>query len=125
MKRFLPTESSIQSSYILWLNLQYPKIADVTAAFANGGLRDGRYGHRLRCEGLKKGFPDIGMFVARGEYHGMFIEFKSAKGIISKEQFEVMSNLETQGYLCRICRSLDEAINETIKYLEQQEPYKC
>jgi len=118
-KRLLPSESAIQSTYITWLNLQYPAVADVTASFANGGKRDSRYGNRLKRESLKKGFPDIGIFVAKGDKHGMFIEFKSDRGIVRKEQKQAMSVLSAQGYRCAVCRSLEEAIDVTSSYLRE------
>lgn len=116
-KTLMPSESAIQSSYIVWLNLQYPTVADVTAAFVNGGQRDVRYGKRLNREGLKKGFPDVGVFVANSDYHGLFIEFKSSKGVVRKEQKHVMSVLSAQGYRCAVCRSLEEAMDVTVSYL--------
>lgn len=119
LKSLSPTESAIQSTYITWLNLQYPAVADVTASFANGGKRDSRYGRRLKREGLKKGFPDIGIFVAKGKSHGMFIEFKSEKGVVRKEQKAAMSVLEAQGYRCSVCRSLEEAMDATSSYLRE------
>ena len=119
LKTLSVSESAIQCTYIKWLNLQYPAVADVTASFANGGKRDVRYGQRLKREGLKKGFPDIGIFVANGKSHGMFIEFKSKKGVIKKEQKATMTVLEAQGYTCAVCRSLEEAIDATSSYLRE------
>jgi len=104
-RRVSPSESDIQSSFIIWVNLQYPLIADVTASFANGGARHPRYGNRLRREGLKRGFPDVGIFTARGKYHGMFIEFKSAKGKLSPYQRQAITDLRLQGYKCVVCKS--------------------
>lgn len=112
-----PSESAIQSSYIAWLNLQYPEIAGVTASFANGGCRDPRYGARLKREGLKKGFPDVGVFYPSNPYHGLFIEFKSANGVLSSEQLTMAGKLTKQMYKCVICRSLEEAISTTKNYL--------
>ena len=118
-KRISPSESEIQSSFIVWLNLQYSEVADVTASFANGGVRDGRYGNKLKREGLKKGFPDIGIFFPANGMHGMFIEFKSDKGYLRKEQVGIMLKLKSQGYACVVCRNLEEAINETVTYLSR------
>lgn len=117
-KSIHPTESAIQASYLLWLNLQYPEVADVTAAFVNGGARDPRYGARLKREGLKKGFPDIGVFYPCGPYHGMFIEFKSLNGAIRKEQSQIIEKLREMGYYVIVCRSFEEAIQYTNLYLE-------
>src|SRR6185503_7847972 len=104
------SESAIQSAYIEWVKLQYPRIAEVTASIPNGGKREVKYGYRLKREGLKKGFPDVGVFVSRGRYHGLFIEFKSQKGIVRKEQSMIMESLSREGYLCEACKSLEEAI---------------
>jgi hypothetical protein len=119
-QRILASESAIQSSFVEWLNLQHPKVAEVTAAIPNGGKREARYGNRLKREGLKKGFPDIGIFAPRGSYHGLFIEFKSRKGVIRKEQIEVMESLTKEGYLCEVCKSLEEAIKITNNYISLQ-----
>ena len=116
-QRKFPTESEIQSSFIEWINLQHPKVAEVTAAIPNGGKREARYGGRLKREGLKKGFPDVGIFSPRGNHHGLFIEFKSRKGAVRREQAEVMGSLMKEGYLCEVCKSLEEAIMITNSYL--------
>jgi len=117
MSKFM-SESSIQGNYLIWLNFQYPDVYKVTSSFPNGGARDPIYGARLKREGMKKGFPDLVIFYPCGEYHGMFIEFKSEKGIITKEQKEVISNLKSKGYYCTVCRSIEDGINQTIKYLK-------
>jgi len=120
-KSIHPTESAIQASYLVWLNLQYPEVADVTAAFVNGGARDPRYGARLKREGLKNGFPDIGIFYPCGPYHGMFIEFKSLNGTMRIDQLSIMEKLICHMYKFVVCRSLEEAINETQNYINNSE----
>ena len=112
------SESSIQCSYLQWLNFQHPEVFEVTSSFPNGGVRDPRYGARLKREGMKKGFPDLGVFSPYGKYHGMFIEFKNEKGKVSPEQKEVISKLQAKGYLCVVCKSIDEAIHQTNEYLK-------
>jgi hypothetical protein len=112
------SESSIQCNYLIWLKLQHPEIFKVTTSFPNGGAREPRYGARLKREGMKNGFPDLGIFSPCGEYHGMFIEFKNEKGRLTPEQKDVISKLQSKGYNCVVCKSLDEAINQTSKYLK-------
>jgi hypothetical protein len=116
-KTKLPSEHAIQSSYLSWLKLQHPKVYEVTASFPNAGLRDPRYAMRLNREGMKKGFPDLGAVWPSGPYHGMFIEFKSKKGVVREEQAYHLKNLSDRGYFCLVLRSLEEAIVETNKYL--------
>ena len=116
----MTSESAIQSTYLAWLKLQYPKVYEVTSSFPNSGVREPRYGARLKREGMKKGFPDLGIFWPSEPYHGMFIEFKSAKGVVRKEQKEVLEKLSANGYLCAIAKSLDEGINKTNSYLNRK-----
>lgn len=75
------------------------------------------YAMRLKREGLKKGFPDVGIFVPRGGYHGMFIEFKGPKGKLSPEQIKMRKLLEDNDYVVKVCDTLDDAINATVSYL--------
>jgi hypothetical protein len=121
-RRLKPDESSIQSSYIVWLNLQYPHIADVTASFPNGGKRTPRYGAKLRREGLKKGIPDVGIFYPTMDYPGMFIEFKKEDGVVKDEQIAMMKRLSDVGYFCVVCRSLEDAMLATRGYLKNAYP---
>lgn len=110
-------ESTIQCNYLKWLNFQHPGVFEATSSFPNSGVREPRYGARLKREGMKKGFPDLGIFYPSGKYHGMFIEFKSEKGSLSPDQKKVLSTLDLNGYKCIVCKNFDEAINETNKYL--------
>lgn len=79
---------------------------------------------KLKRSGLKKGFPDIGIFEPRGSYHGMFIEVKLGT-YPNREQKEWQQELTKRGYYALImpgnleyhqaCVWLE---NETKKYLE-------
>lgn len=42
----------------------------------NEGKRTWRTGARLKSEGLKPGVPDLCLPVARGKYHGLYVELK-------------------------------------------------
>jgi len=52
----------------------------------NGGYRKLKTGIRLKKTGLKPGIPDIFLPVASGGFMGMFIEMKSEKGVVQKNQ---------------------------------------
>ena len=99
----------------------------------NGGGRSGpRVGAMLKAEGLRKGVPDLMLAVARGVYrpsvinghagqcinsHGLFLELKTAKGILSHEQIMMHKLLSEEGYQVVVIRSLFEGINEITTYL--------
>ena len=59
---------------------------------------------------IKKGLPDIVIPVARGGYHGLYIELKSKNGIVSPAQSEFIGKLMNEGYSSVIAWGYDEAI---------------
>jgi len=136
MKPYSPSEHQIQASYIAWLNLQYPVQSDYCFAIPNGGSRPKKTyitrfgntktfcpsGKKLKAEGVKAGLPDIIIFVPKWNedgscFHALMIEFKSAKGRLSKEQKDVCQKLKNKDYFVIVAYNLEEAIEATIGYL--------
>jgi hypothetical protein len=73
---------------------------------------------KLKAEGLKVGVPDLCWPIARGGYHGLFIEMKRREGgVPSKEQKWWIDHLAEQGYLARVCYGSQQAIETIQKYL--------
>lgn len=73
----------------------------------------------MSSEGRKKGVPDMFLPVARGGYHGLFIELK-AEGKFhntSEEQDWWLDELEKQGYLTDVCEGSKTAIYVIEEYL--------
>lgn len=92
------------------------------ASCPNGGGRSGpRVGAILKAEGLRAGFPDLGLYVPRkvfsGWDHSLFLELKRPSGIVSPEQEVFHQRLREQGYKVEVCRSLTECINTITAYL--------
>lgn len=76
----------------------------------------------LARQGLKKGFPDNFIAVARGKWHGLFIELKRAKkclSVRSKEQREWIKQLNAAGYKALFCYGAEEAKKAVIEYLKE------
>lgn len=69
-------------------------------------------------QGVKKGVPDLCLPVARGGYHGLYIEMKTEKGRLSPEQKWWLEELSGQRYRAVMCRGWREAAAELINYLE-------
>ena len=86
-------------------------------AIPNGGLRNKITASRMRREGVKPGVPDIFLPVARGKYHGMYIELKTISGRLSNLQIAWIGALTDQGYDATVCYGADQAIDQIIKYL--------
>ena len=74
---------------------------------------------KAKRAGLKRGFPDIFLPVARSKYHGLFIELKKEKGgSVSKDQKEILNLLCKQGYYACVCKGSKIAIEIIMRYLE-------
>ena len=69
----------------------------------NGGKRDRAEAARLKAEGVKAGVPDIVLPVARGRYHGLYVELKAEGGKPTENQIGWLNDLSSQGYHAVIC----------------------
>lgn len=116
--KLIKTEDDEQAA--LFQYALYQKEIEWTLLFAipNGGYRKIKTGIQLKRTGLKPGIPDIFLPVGRGIYHGLFIEMKSEKGTVRKNQKEWHDALRTQGYKVEVCRGCDQAIKEIQEYLK-------
>ena len=70
-----------------------------------------------RARGVRKGVPDLCLPVARGGYHGLYIEMKTAKGRLSTEQEWWLKELNGQQYRAVMCRGWEEAVKVLEEYL--------
>lgn len=102
-----------------WTELQSGKYPELSLLFhiPNGGKRDAREAARLKKMGVKAGVPDLFLPVARGKFHGLFIEMKSPEGTVSKFQTEWITELGKQGYDTAVCYGFEQAQEKLIQYL--------
>lgn len=84
----------------------------------NGGRRDKITGVFMKREGARAGAPDLLMAVARDGFHALFIEMKTADGVLRADQLEMLKALEAQGYLTEVCRSFEDAKVVITNYLK-------
>jgi hypothetical protein len=108
-------EHQIQSAIIDWARmtrLPYDKIY----AIPNGGKRGIRTAIALKKEGVLPGMPDLCWPIARGKYHGLYIEVKTTKGRVSDDQKLIQEFLHGEGYCVRIARSTYEGIEVIEEY---------
>lgn len=85
----------------------------------NGGKRGRAEAIRFKAEGVKAGVPDICLPVARGAWHGLYIELKRREGgRVSTEQAEWIEVLIRQGYQAAVCRGWEEAKETIMNYLK-------
>jgi hypothetical protein len=117
----VPTEHEEQCAVIAWadaMRSRYPEL-DLLYAIPNGGKRDIAVAVALKAEGVKSGIPDLCLPVARGGYHGLYVEMKKRdhSNDETPAQKAVRSRLECEGYCCVVAYGADEAIAAIEKYL--------
>ena len=70
-----------------------------------------------KAMGVKKGVPDLCLPVARGGYHGLYIEMKSETGRTSPSPDWWGEQLKKQGYCWEVCRGWQSAVKALEWYL--------
>lgn len=115
----IPHEANEQEILFRWARLvrcTYPEL-DLLYHIPNGGSRNELEAASLKRQGVKAGVPDLCLPVARGEYHGLYIEMKYGKNKTSDKQNEWISALTAQGYAVAVCYGWEEAQRLITKYL--------
>lgn len=115
------TENQEQQLLFEWAALsagRWPELA-LMYHIPNGGSRSKSEAGRFKAEGVKSGVPDICLPVARGGYHGLYIELKRVKGgRVSPAQQGWIAALRDQGYCACVCKGWDDAAHIIKAYLE-------
>lgn len=111
-------ESNIQIACVEWFRYRYPRYAGVFFSVPNGGHRDKITGAIMKREGALAGVSDLLLLVAKGGFHGLCIEMKTPKGRQQESQKRFEDHVSEQGYLYRVCRSLDEFMETVGDYLD-------
>ncbi|MDL2224661.1 VRR-NUC domain-containing protein [Eubacteriales bacterium OttesenSCG-928-M02] len=120
MVRVIPTESQEQIALFEWAAYQTARLPGIELMYhiPNGGRRDAREAARFKAEGVKAGYPDICLPVARNGYHGLYIELKRVKGgRVSEAQERCMESLQAQGYQVEVCKGCEEAVRVIEEYM--------
>ena len=116
-----PTENQEQAALFEWAAVasgRYPELR-MLHSIPNGGRRDGRTAAVLQRTGVKPGVPDLCLPVARGGFHGLYIELKRLKGgVLSINQKTWLGLLAKQGYKAVMCRGWEAARDTILNYLE-------
>lgn len=105
------SENELQISVIKYCDIRRVSVVHIP----NESKRTVSYGSLLKRMGMRKGFPDLFFPIARKGYHGLFIEMKTDKGKLGDDQLKWLKTLSKEGYLCKVCRTLESAV-ELIDY---------
>ena len=130
-------ERKLQSSFVAWFRLQYPKKRRLLRASLNGAhlapasgkalkhlpesTRRGIAWKRLQEQGALTGEADLFLSIPSGDLCGLYIEMKTKSGTQSDDQKEFEADVVAEGYGYIMPRSLDEAMQAVRRYLETGE----
>lgn len=116
-------EYTLQKDCINWLKSDFPTLKNrFTATVGGARLASGPASYaKLRASGYLPGIPDVLIFKAQQPYHGLFIELKTARGVVSETQATVHAALRSEGYCVVVVRSFDAFKKAVHAYL--QGPY--
>lgn len=118
----LPSEDQIQGAFIQWCAWnahRHPGLAMVfhvpngaQAASMKGATKKDRaiVVARLHKLGMVDGIPDVFVPIVCGQFHGLFIEFKSANGTVSEAQKKAQRKLRALGYDVHNAFSFESAV---------------
>jgi hypothetical protein len=115
----IPTEDEEQIWIFSWaeLNLgRYPELV-LMHHIPNGGKRSKTEAARFKAMGVKSGVSDVFLPVARGGYHGLYIELKARDGRPSKNQKDFLDAVKAQGYAGTVAYSGEEAARIIESYM--------
>ena len=129
-KRHIQHEAVDQETVFQWAALMRPRYPELYLLYhiPNGGSRNALEAANLKRQGVKAGVPDLCLPVARGKYHGLYIELKKEGTRLKKkdgtwasehiaEQAEMLEILEFRGYKAVFCVGFDEAKKVIDDYL--------
>ena len=113
-------EHQTQCACVRWFRYQYPNLAMLLYAIPNGGARDRVTGAKLKAEGVVAGVADLFLSIPNLQYHGLYIEMKTAKGVQSQSQKIFQQRVEAMGYRYAVVRSFDQFLAEIREYLNKR-----
>ena len=117
----VPLESVEQKRLFEWAGYERGRHPELELMFhiPNGGKRNAAEAARFKAEGVKAGVPDICLPVARGGYHGLYIELKRREGgHATDKQLDWLERLSGQGYKTAVCHGWEAAANVITAYLK-------
>ena len=113
------SEDEEQAVIFTWAELHsgvYPCLS-LMYHVPNEGKRSRAAAVKLKRMGLRRGVPDICLPVARGGYHGLYIELKVGKNRATADQKAYLEALGREGYFVALCYGALEAEDVILRYV--------
>jgi hypothetical protein len=107
-KKPLAGEAGVQFAIVQYIKVMYPNA--LYCASAGGMFTSMKQAIKMKMTGYVKGFPDLQICEPNEKYHGLFIEVKTDKGVVSKEQKEWIKQLNKRGYYATYVKGSEDAI---------------
>lgn len=116
-------EHDLQVAVFNWADDNVANMPELEMLFAipNGGHRHKSVAAKMKAEGVKAGYPDIALDVARGQWHGLRIELKVGRNKPTPSQVDWLARLAAEGYKTAVCYDLDSVIDLITEYLLNQQ----
>ena len=113
------SEDTEQETVIQWAKICEGKWPELALLYhtPNGGKRNAKEAAKLKRMGVLAGVADLHLPVARGRYHGLYIEMKYDDGRILESQKAFMKAAAAQNYYCIVCYSAADAIEVLDLYM--------
>jgi hypothetical protein len=119
----LGQESREQIALFQWIRL-HPKLKHIAYHVPNERKTSKISGFILKQLGVLSGVSDVVIPVARGGFHGMYIEMKSTKGRLSENQKSFLDNMAKEGYMAVCAHGFDSAKQFIEGYLKLPDSVK-
>jgi len=117
----MQAEDILQINLMNWFTHNYPQYKDDIYHIALQRRCSVTEGRLLKRMGVKKGMSDLFIPLTRNGRHGLWLELKTLKGKLSKEQMEFLARQTANGYMA-VCTYGLEAAQEIIKaYLDEDD----
>ena len=115
-----PDEWYEQAAVIEWVEKQHPWLIDHTIYIMADIKCSVHVGAMLNKMGRRPGRSDLFFAWPNQLYHGLFIEMKTKKGIVAKEQSAFIERMCRIDYYACVCRGTEEAIEVIKAYLNNK-----
>lgn len=116
-----PREDDEQATVVRWAGTMTDRHPELSLLYAipNGSYKGPAAANRFKTTGLRAGVPDLHLPVARGGYHGLWLELKRQHGgIVSDVQTWWHDRLRDEGHRVAVCRGAEPAIRLLMDYLK-------
>lgn len=110
-------EDATQIALLEWLEVAHPQVWPWTHHSANGGHRNLVTGVRLKAMGVRKGFPDLTLWLPRGGFNGLAIELKVGRNRPTIEQLAWLDHMASVGWFATLCVGFDAARRSIEDYI--------